>query len=521
MLRDRALESTGMGVVIADATRPDTPTVEVNSAFEHITGYSHDEIVGANCRVLNRRARDQEALARLRECLRQRRPVDVTLLNHRKDGSPFWNHLTISPLRDALGEVTHFVGVVRDVTAELAIEREREELLLQAQEAREVAERALGAYDEFLSVVSHELRSPLHSARLWASLLMEKGSKINPAEVGTHLVKSIDRQARLVSDLLDVSRFVGEKRLELDRHLHDLRGLTRSVVEHLSPVARERRVELGVELPDGPAVALVDPDRFAQVIGNLVENAIKFTPAGGRAVVSLSVDGHEALIRVADTGCGLTPADRERVFGRFWHGRQAKGGSGLGLGLFIAKRLVEAHGGTIAADSPGPNQGTVLSVRMPLAEPAPPPAAAAPRTMPTSPDRMALVVDDDPSACSALAWVLAAHGWTVETAASAEEALASLEERPASLLISDVILPGMSGLQLIRELRAHQGTETAHVAIAVSGKGGQGDRRAALDAGFDAFIPKPVRPEVLLQLIAALTTPPQTAPPTGSGAPVA
>ncbi len=506
MLRDRALESTQVAVLIVDARVAGLPIVEANAAFENITGFTFAEVAGQNCRFLNDDARDQEALETVRSALRDHRSCDVLLQNHKKDGTPFWNRLAISPVRDAFGDLTHFVGIIRDVSLDIARQQEREQLLAATKKAQETAELALGARDEFLGMVSHELRSPLHSARLWASLLIDGASQIAPSEVAAHLVKSIDAQTRLVADLIDVSH-ASNQGLDLVLTVQDLRPVVATTIEHLALLAAEKRVTIIADLPDAEVKARVDLDRFAQIVRNLVENAIKFTPAEGTVRVRLATDAEHALVQVADTGCGISTTELPSVFDKFWQSTERKGRRpGLGLGLTIVKHLVEKHGGTIEVRSKGTERGTTFLVELPLAKQESVAAAKAPRPLPASGAvRRAMVVDDDESARVALARILAGHGWLVDSAGSAEQARDLLDEHPYSLLVSDIMLPNASGLQLIRQLRDSHSLLNQPAAIAVSGQDSPKDRRNALDAGFDAFLPKPVVPENLLALIAATT----------------
>jgi len=509
MLRDRALESSQVAVLIVDARGPDLPIVEANAAFENITGYTFAEVAGRNCRFLNANARDQQGLETVRTALRDHQACEVVLQNHKKDGTLFWNRLAISPVRDASGDLTHFVGVIRDVSLDVARQQEREQMLATTRRAQDVAELALGARDEFLGMVSHELRSPLHSARLWTSLLIDGAAKIAPSEVARHLIKSIDAQARLVADLIDVSR-AGNEGLELIPTVQDLRPLVTATIEHLAPLAAEKRVTILTDVPAAAVTARVDLDRFAQVVRNLVENAVKFTPAEGTVRVQLAVDAGHALLQVADNGCGISKVELPRVFEKFWQSAERKARRpGLGLGLTIVQHLVAEHGGTIEVRSDGIGRGTTFLVELPLAEQEPVAVAKAARQLPSGAARRAMVVDDDESACVALANILAGHGWLVDSAQSAERAIALLDDHPYSLLVSDIMLPGASGLQLIRQLRDRPSPLDQPAAIAVSGQDSPRDRSNAIDAGFDGFLPKPVVPENLLALITAITSPPE------------
>lgn len=507
MLRDRALESTEVGIIIVNAVREDQPVEEVNAAFESITGFRASDIVGKNCRVLNRLARDQPGLDEMRTALRDKVSCDVVLLNHRKDGSPFWNRVVISPVCSAFGNVTHFVGVCRDVSGDIARQREREELLESTTALQMSAEKALQARDVFLGVVSHELRSPLHSARLWAEILREGDSSIEPRQIATHLIRSIDAQSRLVADLLDVSRFSTENGIELELSTTNLVQVVQNVIADLRPSSDEAGLDLRATTPTAAVFADVDADRIQQVMHNLIENAIKFTKAGGWVRVDLNADVQFARIQVVDSGIGIEAEDLPHVFSRFWRRSDSGTASGLGLGLSIVEHLVARHGGEIEVASDGAQRGSTFSISLPLSEAESRDVSTPARRGDTQRTRVALVVDDESSARSAMKRILEAIGFEVFSASTAAEAYELALAHEISLLVSDIWLPHGSGHELIERLRLAESFGVEPVAIAVSGQGAPTDRRRAIEAGFDAFLAKPVSPSTLRELIAALFAP--------------
>lgn len=361
---ERALDATQNGVIITDATLNDHPIVYVNPAFLKITGYSQSEVVGRNCRFLNAKAREQAAVGAVRRAIAARAPCSVLLRNHRKDGEAFWNQLSIAPVEDATGRLTHFVGVTVDASERVQAVAEREELLASAGTARREAESANRAKDRFLSVVSHELRSPLNAILSWTSLLRGASAE-DMARMIDAIEASVHSQTRLVNDLLDASR-IGSGSLELETARIDLEALVRSAVNHLTPSASDRGITLEIAA-QGPAFASVDAERIDQVIRNLVDNALKFTPRGGRVAVELSESNASWRLAVRDDGRGVTAEALPHVFDEFW--REERKGSnvskGLGLGLPIVKHLVERHGGVVRLESDGEDRGTTVWVELP------------------------------------------------------------------------------------------------------------------------------------------------------------
>jgi signal transduction histidine kinase/CheY-like chemotaxis protein len=423
-----------------------------------------------------------------------------------------WVHDDGVPLLAADGTFTGYVGACVDVTGEKLAELERRELLERERKARREAEAASQAKDEFLAALSHELRTPLHALRLWAGILR---SGLDDPQALAHAADTIDRnavlQARLVDDLLDVSRIVsGQLRLAIEWVA--LGPIVEAAVETVRPAALNKGVALIQDLAPGVGSVRGDAIRLQQVVWNLLANAVRFTPAGGRVEVRLRpVDG-EAALSVTDSGRGIAAGLLPHVFDRFRQGESGTNRShgGLGLGLSLARQLVELHGGTIEAASPGPGRGATFTVRLPVGSAAAPPAPPATGPGATgsvrSLDRVrVLVVDDDAETREVMAEALGREGAVVTTAPSVGEAVAIIERGWPDVLLSDIGMPGEDGYDLIRKVRHLEAVGGRHLpAIALTGYAAADDRRRVLEAGFEAHVTKPVPAATLAPLIASL-----------------
>jgi signal transduction histidine kinase/ActR/RegA family two-component response regulator len=353
--------------------------------------------------------------------------------------------------------------------------------------------------DEFLATLAHELRGPLAPLRYALDLLGRAGGD-EARERGARetMRRQLAHMVRLIDDLLDVAR-VTRDALELRRERVPLRRVVDEALESAAPFAAERRHTLAVTLPDEPVLLDADPARLVQIIGNLLHNACKYTPPGGRISLTAERDGGEAVLRVTDDGVGLAPAQLATVFQPFTRIARAgaPSGDGLGIGLHLAKRLVEMHGGSVVAHSDGPDRGCTFVVRLPAlpAEASESPAAAAPP--PGTVVRRCLVVDDDYDSVTGLAELLRESGCEVRTALDGAAALAQAEDfRPDTVLL-DVGLPGMSGLEACRRIREQPWGKDV-LLIALTGFGQNEDRLRSEAAGFDHHFVKPVDFDALL-----------------------
>ena len=397
--------------------------------------------------------------------------------------------------------------------AELALANARLRYDLRRSEAqRQDAEHANRCKDEFIATVSHELRTPLNTIRLWSRMLAEGGLSGEDAAQGAKILeRAALAQQQLIDDLLDLSRMSrGQLRLELkDTRLIEA---VEAAIAQAIPLAQARQIELAADLAGGTDPVRADLDRIQQVAGNLLTNAVKYTPPGGRVDVVLH-RAHDLMeLEVRDTGMGIDPQFLPFVFDRFRQGTvgTASRHSGLGLGLAIAKQLVELHGGTIRAESRGPGQGASFRVCLPLGRPAGEvrdnAGAGHKQGLPDLSSVEILLVDDEPLAREALARLLEQRGaavFAVDSCAAAREAVTV--HRP-DVIVADIGMPGEDGYSLLRGLRREeqQRNQRRIPALAVTAFARLEDRQRALAASFDEHLPKPVDPDRLVAAVATL-----------------
>jgi PAS domain S-box-containing protein len=417
-------------------------------------------------------------------------------------------------LRDAGGRPLRMVGAMLDVSERKEAERERHQLLESERSARAAAERAGRLKDEFLATLSHELRTPLNAILGWAQLLRQRRDEAQ-VQRGVEVIERNARvQTQLISDLLDISRITSGK-MRLDVQRVDLPSVIHAALESMRPGAESKGVRIQSVIEPLAEAVHGDPARLQQVVWNLVSNAVKFTPKGGRVQVVLARVNSHVEITVSDTGQGIDAAFLPYVFERF---RQADASSsreyaGLGLGLALVKQLVELHGGRVRAASGGKDQGSTFVVELPLAiihQAAPqeprvhPHAADAPAPVASTELRgvRVLVVDDEPDALDMVRRILEGYGAVVDVVASADEGLGALERSGYDALVSDIGMPRKDGYQFVSELRrrGHKVPAAALTAFARSE-----DRTRALLAGYQSHVTKPVEAAELLATIVALT----------------
>ncbi|HEY0082307.1 MAG TPA: ATP-binding protein [Pyrinomonadaceae bacterium] len=397
-------------------------------------------------------------------------------------------------------------------------EEERDGLLLREREARAVAEAACRLKDDFLATVSHELRTPLTSILGWSNLL--RSGSLDEESVGKAfdvIERNAQNQKRLIDDLLDVSRIIGGKLL-LDVREIELARIIEDAVEVVRPAAAARGIRL--ESSFDPEVWTVSGDagRLRQVVWNLLSNAVKFTPEGGRVEVRLERDGSRARVAVSDTGKGIAPDFLPHVFERF---RQAdakttRAFDGLGLGLAIVRHLVEAHGGTVRAESPGEGLGTTFSIYLPLLAVRagdagridPVGLRPAARASESLRGVRVLAVDDNSDTRDLIEAVLGRCGAEVRSSASAAEALSVLREWKPDVLLSDIGMPQEDGYELMRRVRALDASHGGCVpAAALTAYARDEDRSLTLAAGFQMHLVKPVNPAELIAAVERLAQP--------------
>jgi signal transduction histidine kinase len=403
------------------------------------------------------------------------------------------------------------------------VERDRARLLANETTSRVDAEAANRAKDVFLATFSHEMRTPLNAIVGWLDILRKKDFEREHLREGLDVIeRNTKAQVQLIDDLLDVSRIVSGK-LRVDIYPCELTDVINAGVNVMRPAAEARDITLNVQLDPSASATACDAARMQQVVWNLVSNAVKFTPKGGHVGVTLSRDQSSIQIQVRDDGQGISADLLPHVFDRF---RQADSSTrrrfaGLGLGLSIVKYIVEAHGGTIGADSAGEGKGSTFTVRLPIravriaADPdGEIPATSGYRDRDDTPVEhfpmvrldglRVLVVDDEADARRVLGMVLKEVGAIVTAVSSAHEAMQVLAEARPDVLVSDLGMPDQDGFDLIRQVRAHGYDAKKLPAVALSAFVHRNDAQLALMAGFQIHVPKPVEPQQLTSVIASL-----------------
>jgi signal transduction histidine kinase len=398
------------------------------------------------------------------------------------------------------------------VHTHLELARVRRQLLAATERARGEAEAANQAKDAFLAVLSHELRSPMNAMLGWLRILKTAGTR--DTELVGRAVDTIERniwvQAQVINDLLDVSRIISGK-LQLEEERVDVASVVTKCVDSMRPSAEAKQIELRMSLGREDVDVIGDDARLQQVFGNLLGNAIKFTPAGGVVSVAIDADDREVRIAVEDSGQGIAPEFLPHIFERFRQADDttARKHGGLGLGLAIVKNVVELHGGHVRAESAGLDRGARFVVLLPRAERRPRSAydarlATAPAAAEIGPVDV-LVVEDEGDSRGALALALEESGARVRCVASVRLALEAYDARPPDVLISDIGMPGEDGYVLIRAVRGREdGRGHRTIAIAITGFASRQDREMALRAGFDDHVAKPIEPDIVLERMRAL-----------------
>lgn len=401
--------------------------------------------------------------------------------------------------------------IALEMTANLAaVAIENVRLIETEASARAEAEAANRAKDEFLSVLSHELRTPLNAMLGWVRMLRSGVlDKENAGKAYEVIERNTRLQSSLIEDLLDVSRIISGK-MRIETELADLVTLVKTVSETIDPLAVAKGVTY--KYASEPEVIFLNADgvRIQQVISNLLQNAIKFTPEGGHVSLSIQLDGDNAVMTVADTGVGIDEEFLPHIFDRFSQADAStrRNYAGLGLGLTIVRTIVEMHGGEIAVKSEGVNKGSVFTVTLPVAQEFYA-GNGSNKELPRKPnyaDELSgvkiLLVDDNPDSLAALALFLKGQRAEVTSAASAVEALRKLSENDFHIMVSDIAMPGMDGYELIKATLADDGRNASVKSIALTAYASSDDRDRALAAGFHAHLPKPVDFDELLKVLA-------------------
>lgn len=485
-----------------------------NGGAERLYGYTAAETIGRPVTILLPPERQDEESRILDPIKKGERISHYETVRRRKDGTDVEVSLTASPILNRGGDVIGMSKTARDVTWRKRVEEERERLLARERDARSEAEEANRLKDEFLATISHELRSPLNAILGWARLLREPKVQADQLERALEIIeRNAQAQARLIEDLLDVSRIVSGK-LSVQMRPVTLNSTAQGVVADIRPDAEAKGIDL--RMVEYEEIKLLgDSDRLQQVVWNLLSNAIKFTPDGGRIEVRLNRVGERAELRVSDTGRGISPEFLPYVFDRFRQATRtdARARAGLGLGLTIVRYIVEAHGGSVTAESAGVGLGATFTCKLPLAGAEQDVVPAIDRQQaqlkvsatPSLRGIKVLVVDDDEDAREMLKAALNSYGADVITTTGALQALDTLASEKIDVLVSDINMPEMDGYELIRRVRVMKPEQGGRIpAVALTAYSRAEDRLRALQSGFQTHVPKPVEPAELEVVVATL-----------------
>jgi PAS domain S-box-containing protein len=511
----RLFESARDGILILNAAT--LKITDVNPFMTELLGYSRDEFLGKELWEIGLFSDKQASQQAFKEL--------------QLNGYLRYENLPLQTTDGTLREVEFVSNVydqdrraviqcnIRDITDRKHAEEERRVLLASAEAARAEADTANSIKDEFLATVSHELRTPLTSILGWSQMLA--GGKLNEQD-SKRALETILRNARaqkeIIDDLLDISRIITGK-LHLDTRWVEMDQIIEAVVEGVRPAADARNIHLQTAIDPGIGPISGDPDRLQQIIWNLLSNAIKFTPEGGRVEARLEGNNSQVEITISDTGQGIDPDLLLHVFDRFrqFDSSSRRRHGGLGLGLSIVRQLVELHGGTVTAESPGAGAGTTFKVMLP--------AKGVPHDLnniektsqpiiegidpaesePALNGVRVLVVDDERDSRDFVAAALVMCGADVVSLGSANEALEEMERRPFDVLLSDIGMPEMDGYWLINKVRQLPAARGGGIpAAALTAYAGIEVRRRVLMAGYQLHIPKPVEPAELTAVVASL-----------------
>nr|WP_242035626.1 MULTISPECIES: PAS domain S-box protein [unclassified Leptolyngbya] len=479
--------------------------VHLNPAWTKILGYSIETLIGQSYIAFVHPDDRARTIAEAKVLAEGSPTIGFENRYCAQDGSYHWISWNVVPSVDQ----KLLYCVARDVTERKQVEAEREQLLIREQTAREEAERANRIKDEFLAVLSHELRSPLNPILGWSRLLQSgKLDQTKTAQALATIERNAKLQSELIEDLLDVSRILSGK-LSLNVFPVHLTAIIEGALETVQLAAEVKSISIEVSLAPNVEPVLGDSTRLQQVVWNLLSNAVKFTPEGGNVCIRLERIDSFAQMTVSDTGQGIESQFLPYVFDHF---RQANSTTtrhfgGLGLGLAIVRYLVELHGGTVGVESAGAGQGATFTVRLPLL--LTPSTRSQDEQLPEPSLNLSgiqiLVVDDEIDARELLVFLLEQQGAQVVAATSAHEALLLLSQSKPDILISDIGMPDMDGYMLIQHVRMLTPEQGGQIpAIALTAYAGEMNQQQALTAGFQKHISKPIESEILIHIISSL-----------------
>jgi PAS domain S-box-containing protein len=450
-----------------------------NTGAQKMKGYAREEVTGRHVSMFYL-PEDVEAGKPWEELAAARRAgrSEEEGWRVRKSGEKFWARVMLTALHDDNGLPRGFAKVTQDLS--------------QREYARGL-EKAAQRVNEFIAMLAHELRNPLAPIRN-AAQLMQRLPTADPAQ--EEMRSTIERQSshllRIVDDMLDIAR-ITRGSLTLERRTIDLAHAVQGALEIAAPQIEQAKQILRVELPAAPLHVYADPARLTQVVGNLLTNATRFTADGGSITLNGRQEGDQAVLSVHDTGCGIAAGSLESIFGMFVQDKEPlrRVGGGLGIGLALARRIAELHGGNVEARSAGEGQGSEFILRLPLA--AAPQQAALPerRRAENTLARRVLIVDDHVDAAITLDAVLRSLGHDTRVVHDGPAALTAVEEYKPEVVLLDIGLPGMDGYEVARRLRERRNRPPLRI-VAITGWGQPADRTRSAEAGFDLHLVKPV-----------------------------
>jgi len=490
-----------------------------NRGAERVFGYTAEEAIGRSITMLIPEDRPDEEPGILARVRRGERVDHYETVRRRKDGTLIDVSLTVSPILDQRGRVIGASKIARDVTERRRAEEQRAHLLEIAQRAREEAEASSRAKDEFLAMLGHELRNPLSAVRsAIVAAMLDDRTRARALQIAR---RQTDQLARIVDDLLEVAR-ITRGRIPLRKARVDLADVLRRTVDAARAAMDERGHVLTLTLPPEPLELVADSARLEQAVANLLANAAKYTDPGGFVALSAERDGGDAVIRVKDNGIGIAAEVLPRVFDLFSQGPRAldRAHGGLGIGLTLVRRIVDLHGGSVAAASPGPGRGAEFTIRLPAlptrSADAGTGVAAALHAGPRDPHpTRILVAEDNPDAADSLVLILELLGHRVRVVHDGVAALEAARASAPDLMIVDIGLPGMDGYELARAVRRDPALQRMTL-VALTGYGRPEDKARAIAAGFDYHLAKPVDIDSLGSVCARVgrESDPEGSPPT-------
>ena len=472
---------------------PDGVITSWNSGAQKIKGYSREEIIGKHFSLFYL-PEDVEAARPWQELALARKEgrAEDEGWRLRKNGEKFWARVVVSAVYDRTGRLLGFAKVTQDLS--------------QREHAREL-ERTAQRVQEFIGMLAHELRNPLAPIRNAVELMRRL-----PPDDAAHstLRETMDRQSahlsRIVDDMLDIARITRGK-LSIERRPVELAEVVSRALEVAQPSIDAAHHKLDVEIPPGSVVVQGDLSRLTQAVANLLTNAARFTAPGGRISLRVGKQGEQITLSVRDNGRGIANEDLGKIFGMFVQGKEPlnRVGGGLGIGLALARAIVELHGGTVDARSEGEGKGSEFTVRLPAAASRAQPRDTSPSTQPLARKTLVkrvLVVDDNVDAADTLGMLMRSLGHEARVVYDGMQALQEAVEFRPDVVLLDIGLPGINGYEVARRLRSTKAGQSAKI-IAITGWGQDTDRARAREAGFDVHLVKPVDEAALQHLVEA------------------